>query len=1494
MMFEQGTTCWIADDAIGWKPATVKKLEYDGIAKKYRIELEYDDNPNETYTIETANLTESNTKFPQLRNLDDTVNDLTSLSHLNEPSVLNSVRLRYFKQMIYTFSGVVLIAINPFQRIDNLYTHEQIKRYWNKNMTDNPPHVFSIADEAFKLMRTTSASQSIIVSGESGAGKTVSAKYIMRFLAYAHADGTSSETTEIERQILATNPIMEAFGNAKTTRNDNSSRFGKYLRISFDDRHLISGAKIQTYLLERTRLVNQAENERNFHIFYQMVNGLPDVSKQEFSLTKCEDYSYLNGGHTSTVKGVNDANEFQITRDALKVIGIGENLQHELFKLLAALLHIGNIKIENLRSGAHIASDESNLLLACKLLGINPKEFCKWLIKKKISTRSENIASSSKYHEALVARDSVSKHIYSILFDWLVRYINADLSPPESMEREKTFIGVLDIYGFEHFVVNSFEQFCINYANEKLQQEFTHHVFKLQQDEYVEEGIEWSFIKFSDNQPCIDLIESRDGILSLLDEQCKLPSGSDKAWADKMFQNLTKPPYSEVFKKGRFGDEKFIVSHYALDVTYEVNGFLEKNKDMVPDALNEVLMATENAFLRDILTLNKESENAGADAKRKSWTRNKKPTLGHIFKISLNELMKTINGTNAHYIRCIKPNEEKVAWKFDNLMVLSQLRACGVLETIRISLVGFPSKYTYEEFLQRFRLLLSLNDQKELLHHNGMDDCKKLAIKLLKNMITDHTSFQTGLSKIFFRSGVLGQLEVAKSNKLHQSVVTIQKNVRCFLGRKRWLEARQSIIAVQSYAKGALVRAIIADEKEKVICIQALFRGFIARERFISILNATIAIQSMMRGYQSRLKYSDQIAAQKEQERKRKEEMDRLKAIEEEELLKKRLEEERLRELEVQKRLEEEERLRKLDREKRHDEEEERLKRETARLVAEESKKRELTRKANENTVAKEARILKGKKSLETIYHPNSDSPVILNLASPSANLINNIKDDVTVDELLSCLSDELAPLKYTYNDFLGMKPQKAISVITRAVLLRTHNIAAGIDAWKLLHPDEHYQDVTLTSRLQSNMLNDVKIMKKMLRRVKYTKPEVVNKRMSLGSVRSISAATSKVSSSETVVSDLDRNLKVGHSDLVDYVKGSTNAIDCLAELILKDLAPPVEDLEKPCEIGEVLMPARLITNMLKDYWLAKTYSASARFLDKTLTIFKDQLESLGDPDSITTMGAYLLINVNEVRFRISWARYCAMSDFDSDNFHSSEERHNHLRLLLIMKRYCDTIFGQMYHTWIINIFDQIKKKAIGAVATDRTMMKMRKDPQTYFRNVLYEGPKYKMTNLIEILRNVHLAMKSYYFEEEMIKTITQNLLTYIDVLSFNSIITKESYLTAEEGLLIKNNISIIIDWCKNSHIGNSPNTLIHVLTLCQILQLKGTNMADVDMVSKTCDSLTTAQIARILGITHSKTEVDGASMYSDEEGETLTDVDLELIMPLEPQIYENPFLSTI
>ncbi|KAJ2898309.1 Myosin type-2 heavy chain 1, partial [Coemansia aciculifera] len=566
----------------------------------------------------------------------DCTPDLTTLSYLHEPAVLYNLKRRYEQRMIYTYSGVVLVAMNPFDPVP-LYSPEYMGRYARKEAGHEEPHLFAIAENAYKGMVTDQRNQTIIVYGESGSGKTTSAKYIMRYFAQAHhADANDKQMSTVESQILATNPVFESFGNAKTTRNDNSSRFGKFLDIKFEQHRMhqkIVGGRIRTFLLERSRVAYQPPTERNYHIFYQLLAGASDDLRAELRLVgehaswQGFHYTRQGGEGSGTIAGVDDGEDFGVTDASLGMVGIGQEQRAAIWRTLAGILHLGNVTFSGTETmGSYVdSSAEAEFGVAAGLLGVEEHRLRQWLTKRQIVTRHDHILAKVNKAQALVIRDSIGKFIYSRLFDWILGPINASLLPTSVDEQATRFVGVLDIYGFEHFEVNSFEQFCINYANEKLQQNFNHHVFKLEQEEYRREKLEnWTFIGFQDNQACIDLIEGKPlGILSLLDEESRLEQGSDRTFTEKLYRQFgdaagaaaagsskranhlgtsgsTSTAEVSYFRKPRFSNTAFTIRHYAHDVTYEGDGFLEKNKDTVPDEILELLCSSSFKFLGDL------------------------------------------------------------------------------------------------------------------------------------------------------------------------------------------------------------------------------------------------------------------------------------------------------------------------------------------------------------------------------------------------------------------------------------------------------------------------------------------------------------------------------------------------------------------------------------------------------------------------------------------------------------------------------------------------------------------------------------------------------------------------------------------------------------------------------------------------------------------------------------------------------------------------------
>lgn len=842
--------------------------------------------------------------------------------------MLHNLRVRFLDQKaIYTWCGIVLVAVNPFQDI-SIYGDETIRTYHDSNQsggtTQLDPHIYAVAEDAFSKLERESRNQSLIVSGESGAGKTVSAKFAMRYFASIASGGNSSPdgnktSGTIENRVLASNPVMEAIGNAKTTRNDNSSRFGKYIQIMFDpfSKQSIVGGNMRTYLLEKSRITKQNEGERNFHIFYQVCQYVEGNSKYNLMLYKngkLRNFKYL-GGIKPTV-----GDKIDRFLSGTNPLSLAEKQLDVIFKVVAAILHAGEIQfIAVSDEECTISPDDEHLIIFCHLLGLDEAKTRKWLTQRVIRTGAKEIINTPVNQTiAESGRDALVKFIYERMFNWVVSLINKALGVLKE-ELTSTFIGVLDIYGFEHFDVNSFEQFCINYANEVLQQQFNQHVFKLEQEEYVREGIDWTFITFTDNQPVIDLIEARLGILSLLDEECKMPGGTDESWNQKLCDQLS-TKFKDIFQKPKFkARESFIVQHFADKVTYSVHGFLEKNRDTVWE--EQIDLLTRSQLLEPVFTeiptdgpvIKPAASTAGGGVKTKitpnsvpasgtSSIKSAKATVGSQFRDSLTALMKILNSTTPHYVRCIKSNDHKAAFEFDNVRAVQQLRACGVLETIRISSNGFPSRWTYQDFSNRYRVLLvgvhrfvkkkveseggppvplprklvkpsSASSAAELravceqivklVYELQVYSQFKLPFEKKKEHESTNGLYQFGKNKIFFRSGQVALLERIRTQRLRECAILIQKTVKGFIYRRRYLRIQESILKLQTAIRGHLARKKYWSIKcnRAATVIQTAWRCYYLRNRYLQVRKAILGIQKYARARLARLRF---LAIQKE------------------------------------------------------------------------------------------------------------------------------------------------------------------------------------------------------------------------------------------------------------------------------------------------------------------------------------------------------------------------------------------------------------------------------------------------------------------------------------------------------------------------------------------------------------------------------------------------------------------------------------------------------
>ncbi|KAK7870316.1 hypothetical protein R5R35_003705 [Gryllus longicercus] len=733
----------------------------------------------------------------------DKVEDMAELTCLNEASVLHNLKDRYYSGLIYTYSGLFCVVVNPYKRLP-IYTEKIMERYKGIKRHEVPPHVFAITDTAYRSMLQDREDQSILCTGESGAGKTENTKKVIQYLAYVAASKPKGSTTphtspspaliigELEQQLLQANPILEAFGNAKTVKNDNSSRFGKFIRINFDASGYIAGANIETYLLEKSRAIRQAKDERTFHIFYQLLMGAPPEYKKEFILDDPKSYSFLSGGHLP-VPGVDDAAEFQATCKAMNIMGMTQEDLSAIFRIISAVMLFGNMKFKQERNSDQATLPDNTVAQkVAHLLGLSITEMTKAFLKPRIKVGRDFVTKAQTKEQVEFAVEAISKACYERMFRWLVNRINRSLD--RTKRQGASFIGILDMAGFEIFELNSFEQLCINYTNEKLQQLFNHTMFILEQEEYQREGIEWKFIDFGlDLQPTIDLIDKPMGIMALLDEECWFPKATDKSFVEKLVSAHSVHPK---FMKTDFrGVADFSVIHYAGRVDYSAAQWLMKNMDPLNENVVSLLQASQDPFVVHIW---KDAEIVGMAQQALTDTqfgaRTRKGmfrTVSQLYKEQLAKLMATLRNTNPNFVRCIIPNHEKRAGKIDAPLVLDQLRCNGVLEGIRICRQGFPNRIPFQEFRQRYELLTPNVIPK------GFMDGKKACENMINALELDPNLYRVGQSKIFFRAGVLAHLEEERDYKITDLIVNFQAFCRGYLARRNFHKRTQQLNAIR-------------------------------------------------------------------------------------------------------------------------------------------------------------------------------------------------------------------------------------------------------------------------------------------------------------------------------------------------------------------------------------------------------------------------------------------------------------------------------------------------------------------------------------------------------------------------------------------------------------------------------------------------------------------------------------------------------------------------
>ncbi|XP_046426987.1 myosin heavy chain, muscle isoform X12 [Neodiprion fabricii] len=783
--YDAKKACWVPDEKEGYVLGEIKATKGDVVS----VSLP----GGETKDFKKDQLQQVNP--PKYEKAED----MSNLTYLNDASVLHNLKQRYYHKLIYTYSGLFCVAINPYKRYP-VYTQRCAKLYRGKRRSEVPPHIFAISDGAYVNMLTNSENQSMLITGESGAGKTENTKKVIAYFATVGAstkkeDNPNQKKGSLEDQVVQTNPVLEAFGNAKTVRNDNSSRFGKFIRIHFGPSGKLAGADIETYLLEKARVISQQSLERSYHIFYQMMSGSVNGLKQMLLLSNnVRDYHFVSQGKTS-IPGLDDGEELLVTDQAFDVLGFTQEEKDNIYKITAAVMHMGGMKFKQRGREEQAEADgtEEGERVA-KLLGCDCADLYKNLLKPRIKVGNEFVTQGRNKDQVAYSVGAMSKAMFDRLFKWLVKKCNETL---DTKQKRQHFIGVLDIAGFEIFDFNSFEQLCINFTNEKLQQFFNHHMFVLEQEEYKREGIEWSFIDFGmDLLACIELIEKPMGILSILEEESMFPKATDKTFEEKLNNNhLGKSPNFLKPKPPKPGQQAahFAIGHYAGNVPYNITGWLEKNKDPLNDSVVDQFKKSQNKLLVEIFA-DHPGQSGGGDAGGGKGGRGKKgggfSTVSSSYKEQLNNLMTTLRATQPHFVRCIIPNELKQPGLIDSHLVMHQLTCNGVLEGIRICRKGFPNRMVYPDFKLRYKILCA---------HLIKDPCepKKAAQMILENINLEPDQYRLGLTKVFFRAGVLGQMEELRDERLSKIVSWMQAFVRGYLTRKDYKKLQEQRLALQ-------------------------------------------------------------------------------------------------------------------------------------------------------------------------------------------------------------------------------------------------------------------------------------------------------------------------------------------------------------------------------------------------------------------------------------------------------------------------------------------------------------------------------------------------------------------------------------------------------------------------------------------------------------------------------------------------------------------------
>ncbi|XP_071180083.1 unconventional myosin-Ic-like [Mytilus edulis] len=746
------------------------------------------------------------------------VQDFVLLEDYEHPEAfVENLKKRFTENLIYTYIGPVLVSVNPYHQLD-IYNDEIIQTYRNVNFYELPPHIYAIADAAFRTMRSETRDVCVLISGESGAGKTEASKKILHYIAASSVH--SKDLERVKERLLQSTPLLEAFGNAKTNRNDNSSRFGKYMDIQFDFKGGPVGGHILNYLLEKSRVVHHSEGERNFHIFYQLVQGATPMLLSKLKIQKDPElYHYLKQGNSTKVDSLNDHKDFHAMKEAMEVCDFSKQDQDAVFSIVGSVLHLGNVKFEDKKDGEAFICDKAPVEIISQLLGCPEEILVSALQNKTIEAMGEKMKSSLTKEQALYARDALAKGVYDRLFTWIVQKINESLS---SRRRSKcNLMGLLDIYGFEIVGVNSFEQFCINFCNEKLQQLFIELTLKSEQEEYQREGIEWEPVHYFNNKIICDLVEGKPiGIITLLDEECLRPGDTtDITFLDKLSETIGTHPHflcharADNSTRKTIARDEFRLIHYAGEVTYNAKGFLDKNNDLLFRDLKEAMSETTNPILSKCFP------------KSELYNKKRPDTAGTQFKNSLSQLMVILMSKEPSYVRCIKPNDFKMRGVFDERIVNHQVKYLGLMENLRVRRAGFAYRRPYEVFLKRYKCLCP----ETWPHYRG---APKDGVEILvRHLDYDPEEFRLGKTKLFIRfPRVLFATEDAFQHRKHDLATAVQAQYRGFAQKKKYKTLKFSTIILQSYWRRYKAKKLMEKRKHAAQVIRKFINGYIHRK----------------------------------------------------------------------------------------------------------------------------------------------------------------------------------------------------------------------------------------------------------------------------------------------------------------------------------------------------------------------------------------------------------------------------------------------------------------------------------------------------------------------------------------------------------------------------------------------------------------------------------------------------------------------------------------